>query len=98
MTSIFNDFQPTVYALIAVVVLLLNHPKQRKKWEAQKPSRPTRWTMRIVLSSIAMVVFSFLASVLLTPSMSYALINTLTVTLLFGGYLYKTLNDMRKYL
>jgi len=98
MRDIISGLQPSLFALTGIGTLFFtSYPKQVKKWKEQ-PSDPLKLKpLRILQSSLFLLVFASIFSIIFSPSAKYAVINFVIICILYVIYGAIVFGGLKKY-
>ena len=88
MRELIYNLQPTIYVLIATIVLLVR-PLRINKEKSRAFLKSPHWRIRAALGVVMILAICFVASSLLMPRPGFIVINTICSFLLLSLYLVK---------
>jgi hypothetical protein len=92
-----TNIRPTVFGLIGFIISYYTYRNSKKQWSKKAPRELTHPLTRIILGGFVFAIISFVISMFLTTSLTYAIINTVIMVVIFLLYVSKVIMDVKKF-
>ncbi len=97
MDDLLTNTRVIAFGLIGIAFLYYSHLQAKKQWNKKAPKLPPNIMIRTVLACVAFSVIAFTLSLMLTTTLTYAVVNTLVLSAVFFLYIRKVIADVKNY-